>query len=942
MQNILRPAWLLFINTLPVALMAWIYYSNYRIIESLLSPETIALWIRYGVWLGVLWIIHLVYALILLYKKRILPGWYGAAALALYIPLLYLYYAEMDAVIPRDIPAWMIPEDISIYVGTFIMPTLAHALFVLVVSLTHRFEKKNAAINFLLAALIPITWYLFFQVLLPFWKSVAFESFGTHVMIIVTVCGTVLFLFFLVRCVYILFVRQNGIAPVYQVAWKVVLGIIFPVLGLIVNAEYNAFGDFNSHWFYILAVVNGIAITIPNPKNKRKRFALFAARSITFSFIVYFFVVFLPYLPLSVIAIVAIGTGFLMLTPLALMIVQTNMMADDFRSLAPFYPKKLLMAVMLGGFCVLPLIITIDYRYEKYVLTQALDHVYAPELGLQEEKNKIDPERLSGVLQKISDNKRRRRDLERKTPFLSTYYNWLVLDNVTLSDDKIGLLKTVFTGEPSLPGRDDQVFARRDNVRISNITTHSVYDEKQQAYKSEIALDITNNTISQAEFATAFELPEGCWISNYYLWIENEKVYGLLAEKKAATWIYQQITSYRRDPGILYYLTGNKIALRVFPLESAQTRKTGFEVLHKEPVRFQIGQHIVALGDPERSIALKDGTVKAGKSIYLSPEAKKVLPPVSRAPRDHFIIDCSAGNENLAIGYISRIENYARENGIDLNRSRFLLTNAYTDLFEDWSAAKENLKGKTFEGGFFLERSLQKICVDNYRHLSPEYPRIVVVTDSFPRALFKKDLRDLHFTFPESDIFYELTSQSDVVPHSLIDHPTAIAKEPLKHYAVAAWPNALNPKAYVRLDDKASIVLDESQSQASDQIDFSRHHWGTALALHGEWLAHVLHPEKSDDAWRPLVKKSFQSQIMTPVTSFISLENDAQRKALLKKQEELLNAKSTLDAGEETRMSEPGMFLIGIVLALFIARNRIKGKKVAANEAAAHQPMLTQ
>jgi hypothetical protein len=921
MRNILRPAWLLFINTLPVALMAWIYYSNYRIIESLLSGETIARWIRYGVWLGALWIIHLVYTVILIYKKRTLPGWYGAAALILYIPLLYLYYTEMDAFIPWNIPGWMMPEDISIYAGTFIMPTLAHGLFVLVVSLTHRFEKKNAGINFLLTVLIPLTWYLFFQVILPLWKNVAFGSFGTHVAIIITICGTVLFLFFLARFVYILFVQQNGIAPVYNVVWKFVLGVIFPVVGLLVNAEYKVFGDFNADWFYILAVINGVAITIPNPENKRMRFALFVIRSITFSFIFYFFVVFLPYLPLSVIAIVAIGTGFLMLTPLALMIVQSNMMADDFRSLLTFYPKKFLVAVMLAGFCTLPLIITMVYRYEKHLLAQALDHVYAPDLSLQEE-NKIDAEQLSGVLQKIRAHKRRRVDFERQTPFLTTYYNWLVLDNITLSEDKIGLLKAVFTGEPLLARQEDQALIRSDNVRISNVTTHSVYDEKQQAYKSEIALEITNKTISQAEFVTTFELPEGCWISNYYLWIENEKVYGLLAEKKAATWIYQLITSYRRDPGILYYLTGNKIALRVFPLEAMQTRKTGFEVLHKEPVRFQIGQHTVALGDPERPVALKDGVVKAGKSIYLSPEAKKILPAVSRAPRDHFIIDCSAGNEHNATGYISRIENYARENGIDLNRSRFLLTNAYADFFDDWSGAKESLKRKTFEGGFFLERSLEKICVDNYRRLSPEYPRIVVVTDSFPRALLRKDLRDLRFTFPESDIFYELTAQSNAVPHSLIDHPAVATEEPLKHYAVAAWPDALHPKAYLRLDDQASIVLDESQS--SDQTDFNHHRWQTALALNGEWLAHVLHPEKSDDTWRPLVKKSFQSQIMAPVTSFISLENDAQRKALLKKQEELLNAKSTLDAGEETRMSEPGMVLIGIILALFIARNRIK------------------
>src|SRR5690242_16086177 len=149
MRNTLRPTWLLFINTLPLALMAWIYYSSYRIIESLLQEDAVNLWIRFATWLGVLWLAHLAYTIILIYNKKTLPSWYGIATLALYIPFLYCYYLSIDDVMPRSIPMWMMPEDISIYAGTFIMPTLAHALFVQVVSLTRRFEKKNAGFSFL-------------------------------------------------------------------------------------------------------------------------------------------------------------------------------------------------------------------------------------------------------------------------------------------------------------------------------------------------------------------------------------------------------------------------------------------------------------------------------------------------------------------------------------------------------------------------------------------------------------------------------------------------------------------------------------------------------------------------------------------------------------------------------------------------------------------------
>jgi hypothetical protein len=65
---------------------------------------------------------------------------------------------------------------------------------------------------------------------------------------------------------------------------------------------------------------------------------------------------------------------------------------------------------------------------------------------------------------------------------------------------------------------------------------------------------------------------------------------------------------------------------------------------------------------------------------------------------------------------------------------------------------------------------------------------------------------------------------------------------------------------------------------------------------------------------------------MTPVTSFISLENDAQRKALLKKQDDVLNGNASLDAGEETRMSEPGMMVLVIATGLYGLYRRRKNQ----------------
>jgi hypothetical protein len=69
---------------------------------------------------------------------------------------------------------------------------------------------------------------------------------------------------------------------------------------------------------------------------------------------------------------------------------------------------------------------------------------------------------------------------------------------------------------------------------------------------------------------------------------------------------------------------------------------------------------------------------------------------------------------------------------------------------------------------------------------------------------------------------------------------------------------------------------------------------------------------------------------MTPVTSFISLENEAQRQALLQKQEAVLQAKKSLDISEdEVRMSEwsySSAMLIGIYLLFLLFAILVKLK----------------
>ena len=89
--------------------------------------------------------------------------------------------------------------------------------------------------------------------------------------------------------------------------------------------------------------------------------------------------------------------------------------------------------------------------------------------------------------------------------------------------------------------------------------------------------------------------------------------------------------------------------------------------------------------------------------------------------------------------------------------------------------------------------------------------------------------------------------------------------------------------------------------------------------MQGKWLSSVLHPKQAENEWNNAVKMSFNSRIMTPLTSYIVVETEAQKATLLKKQKDVLAGKKSLDLNEQTqRMSEPEFILVLILFGGFL------------------------
>lgn len=938
MRNVTNPIWIFIVNTLPISVLIILFYSKFNIIKSILSEETIELWKTYGITLLLLGSLTLGYGIYVFLKKKHVSLLFGFLALFCYIPFIYMYGLDVQNIFPSSIPTWMIPEKVLLYVGTFLMPTLVYALLVLVAKFTTKRKKHKAWMNFLFAIATPIIWYFFLQVILPLWQPVI-NDFDEHVLFISIISSTLFFLFFLIRGTFIIVSKKSDIWQRNQLVWKIPIAIIFPLTGLLFNSvnffseytsgrEWGIFGNFNGLWFYLLALLNGIFICLPNHKNKVYRLTLIFARSITFPYILYFLLVFLPFLPLSILAILFIGVGFLMLSPLVLFILQVHQLSEDSHFLNTFYSKKIIWGTSILGFLFLPICITLNYTADKDTLNETLDYIYHPNYS----KNyHLDKASLHNTLDIIRYNKGNNNAFDIfgcRQPYLSSYYNWLVMNNLTVSKSKINTIECIFEGERKITEKPDNFNSR--TTEITKVTTQSNYDRTQDVWRSWINLEITNHSENswRIEYSTDFELPPGTWISDYYLYIDNKKEMGILTEKKTAMWVFNNIQNKYKDPGILHYLTGNKIAFKVFPFDSNETRKTGIELIHKEPIQLIIGKKRIHLGKENVPAKIE---FENENLAYISSLKKKSLRKIHRKPYFHFIVDATK-KKNVA-KFVNRIKNLTKEYKHLTQNAKISYTNTYVTthlLDNNWT---KDIRKQDFKGGFYLDRAIKSVLFDSYQSNTDSFPVIVVVTDSINHAILDKDFSDWGFAFPDHQFFYNLKENDTLDVHSLIQSPSNVILDDgmiIPGNKVLEYHLGNGKTTYLPDDNQPSIVL-KSDIFEVEPSKIKEKSWSSAITLQALWMSQILHPETTNKEWLNLVKCSFISKIMTPVTAYLVVENKAQKAMLKKKQEQVLSSNKALDLEQEiVRMTEPNMIIIGIILFFLILYRR--KKKIRLNQ----------
>ncbi|HOY18482.1 MAG TPA: MSEP-CTERM sorting domain-containing protein [Haliscomenobacter sp.] len=921
MQNWRNPWWIALSGIFPVGALLALIGQIFYIIEPLLNPAQKNSWYALGGSLGILCMGQLAYFLYLRMRNKKSSLGYTLLISMLYGAWLYSYVASAENLMPIDTPTWMVPNDAFLYPFGLIMPTLAFSLYSLIGYWTNFEKNPNPWTNLAGAVSIPVAIYLAVN-LIFINRDFYFFRYFEHLGVVVLVGFTILFLFLLGRSAFILAHRNSLSWARWQILIKGLLGIVFPIWGLMLNNGDinhhidNIFGDFSGPWFYGLAVVNGILFCLPNYPQPWYRLALFIARSLCIPFIVYFGLVFLPFLPMALPAILFLGAGFLMLTPVILIILQASTWVDDLNYLRQIFTFPRVLGMGIASWLVLPTFLYFNCLQDRNALHQALDYVYAPNLSTTE-KIQISNKRLARVFTTIRLNKKRGSWEPGSTtmPYLSHFYNSIVLDNLTISDRKLDKLEAIFLGEALeyFP----EAIQRNSVSKISSATVDSRWNEIDQSWLSTVALEIENPSETLSEYRSIFELPDGALIQDYYLYIGKEKVNGELAEKKTATWIYEQIVNNsRRDPGLLSYLDARTLSLRVYPFLAKEVRKTGFTVIHKEAFHLQLDRaHELTLGDISKNSTMTSPIIlNQGKLAYIPAAVEENLPLVDLPPHYHFIVDCSAQSAKKIEALIAKIELLIRSRKYPLETLHFHLTNHRVITLSDntnWQAA---IRKHVKQGGFFAERAFEQILYHYASKPLQHYPVMVLVggdrlpiMPGFAPHLAHTVYNGMRYYYLGDD-FLETSGFLD--RSELVE----ISQTPIQ---ARAYPNAENPIAYL----SSSSLIHLPGYQPSD--DLKKGSWESATSLQAEWQYQEMHPELGDKAWLSLIKKSFETGLLTPETAYLVLENEAQRRMLRVKQQQALQGKKALDVGEDpVRMSEPGFWLLLGLLLLAIGFQR--------------------
>ncbi|MDR7212301.1 XrtN system VIT domain-containing protein [Flavobacterium piscis] len=361
------------------------------------------------------------------------------------------------------------------------------------------------------------------------------------------------------------------------------------------NTFMSVFEDL-AIWVYVITLLFCISnfFIYRNTEQRYVSSLSYFINGLSFALIIYFAIYLVPIMPYSFIGIIALGMGFYGLVPAITLGIHTITLFLIYQK-----KRKYFLSFSIGFSMVLVSLIVfiVGLNLESEKITQ---NTTTKSFDSNEDlpdyitiSQNLKPNFLNEILFKkdivytSQDNFFEFRSFnslgnsqfnERKihNPFITIAY--LFCRDLNLSaDDKINILKSNFdkrleTEEQLWSGEDLFTKNIREDIKL--------YPQTRLAY-TEITMDIAckKESWQDQEAIYSFQLPEGSVATSLSLWVNGIERKGVLTTKEKAAKVYKQIVGIEsRDPSLMQWKEGNKVVVRVFPVNfsTPRTFKCGF------------------------------------------------------------------------------------------------------------------------------------------------------------------------------------------------------------------------------------------------------------------------------------------------------------------------------------------------------------------------------
>ncbi len=914
--------------------------------------------------------------LVLHVRKR--PAGYVLCAigLLLHIGYLWLFFSRFARAWPSTVAPWMLPQtELIYYQFALIMPAVFYFGFRLACFDMPVRRSSDTALSLGAFFLVPTAWFLLFQLIRIVSRHWTHHRFPETLAIVFFTVSTVFVLMAFMRLMLLLYTWLQE-KPWSRFAIPLAAGLLAPLGGLWLNRHIPFPCDFQSTGVYVLTVINGLILLVPTPSSPNRTAWLWLARSVMISFSLYFFVVFLPFMPLSLLAMIAAGAGFLILAPTLLFVIHTRQLFVEGKAIAARWGKPLTILAFTLCLLSIPLGFTLRAVVDRNALNQAMTVAFSPDL--QTDRTELNRPATLRALEHLRDMKE-----GIYLPFLSDYYNKLVFNGMVLPDDKMQLIHRMFFGKEAPTkqlnrhwnpfatprsqwrGGGRQVLPPRD-VLLQEVTVTE--SQTNDLVRTSLILTLKNQGPASSEFAADIVLPDGVLVSGYWLDVAGHRKPGRIVEKKTAQWVYRMIRVVRRDPGLLLFKNEAQLSLNVFPFNSDETRTTGLELLFPRGLHplVRIGNREVKLGLAEEESArpLAAGQPDGRVQVILSSAALRQLPSVTRKPYLHFIVDRSAGATNTASELADKVASLAETLGTATSSCRITFANyecadaapGFIPLSQVRATVAHADDVLPRRGGFCYDRAIAHALLRKQQEgggadSALSVPLFVVVMARGTVPIPTVDLTAFHRFVPDLPFYY---LQTDRVPvrtlftgHRIQPSPTNDLPRPVvlicsenrvaacladSDQSVATLPGTskslqvFNPAAKSGRDGAQPSIPGGFMPLTAVQV-LEESMYTQGLTLWDAYRKTVWAPNTLDDRLKDLVADSRRSGILIPLTSYMVVETSAQEKILTQKEKQAMGTHHALEFDETQNSPEPSILWLTPIALLLLIRRSVRAKR---------------